>query len=514
MSGISQFGRKAIAVDQATGCGQEYPFVGPSGLEQLIADLYLIYRDTAGTFTLPFFVTQLWGFGTHTVTPPSPPTHTYDIVIEDADSHVVFDSRTADAPQVHNWGTHLRIIQWVHGDNVLRVVQHTAWHPDDTPVVFDTYIAPASAVIDSTVVTKIPANVQSIRSVGGSKLKGTIRLVSGFNCDLTGTADGVLFEAAAGLGDGQYGDICDASNPKAIRTIGGQGPNEHGDFKLDADACFRIERPVLSTGGTTIRTANVAPAKLQLFGDCEPCCDCTDLVKTYEGIRGLRNKIADKLARLHAVRDKYACMVDRFNEQAALRSQDVFRVQVLRRSVDRLGFSIGYANTGYYGEPLHNIVLPFSFEYLDTTGITDGSAVMPEPLKADTTYSGTPVLDKATVFRSGNFRREGGRTGTVQPIHPYAIGGSWPHFYICFESIALGTTGAVLFDISFPDGEAGDAIEFVLDAFATEDEEDAGGGIPVAGYTPGSGATGAAAVAARICPRPEKFLAGVLGDGI
>jgi hypothetical protein len=258
----------------------------------------------------------------------------------------------------------------------------------------------------------------------------------------------------------------------------------------------------------------VADSKLKFFGDCEPCSDCEDLVKAYEGVRGLRDKIADKLLRIHAVRDKYACMVDRFNKQAALREQDVFRVQVIRRSEDRLGFSIGYANTGYYGERLQNIVLPFSFEYVDTTGITDGSAVMPEPLSADTTYAGTPILDKPTVFRYGNFRRSGGRTGTIQPLHPYALGGSWPHFYVCFEAIAIGTTGAVLFDMTFPGGKPGDAIEFVLDAFATENPEDAGGGVPVAGYTPGSGATGAAAKAARICPQPIKYLAGILGDGI
>lgn len=106
-------------------------------------------------------------------------------------------------------------------------------------------------------------------------------------------------------------------------------------------------------------------------------------------------------------------------------------------------------------------------------------------------------------------RREDG-TGSRTPPEAYQLGGAWPHFYAFFDAINLGDTGSVIFDLEFPAAQTDDVVEFILDAYQDSAAEGDGGGIPVAGYTPGSGPTGAAAQAAQIAPAPVKRSLGIL----
>ncbi len=509
----------AIAVNQPMGGGSDYPLVRTNDINTLLADLYLAYVDDDCDYVHPLQIRWLYGFGANTVVPPFTPVHAYDMLIEDADGQVVFDSRLADTPVSKFWGTDRRIIQWQYGDNTLRAVQHRLLLTD-----FDTYIEPTDAVLDSRTVQQVPLRVRSLRLDVGSAYQGDITFSGGFNTELelldAVRVDGTRFEtelrlsASPGGGNGRFGPACGAEILQSIRSISAIPPDSHGNWNLDADGCFRIERPisaVLDSGPP--RELRITDHTLQLFGDCGICCECEDFMAVYEGIRRMRNRYADMIERTQTARDLFQSMVDRFAARAACTQGAIVQGSIAKIGTSRLSFSIGYTNNGQYGGCLQNVVMPISFAYLDTTGNMEPGSNPPVALSAVTTYSGAPILDTVTIVREGNFViSHDRRTGAPAPRHTYQLGGSWPHYYIEFGAVSLGATASVFFRLDFPGATPTDVVEFIIDAYRTAGSEESGGGIPVDGYVPGSGPVGAAAQLASIAPGgPQKVVTAILG---
>ena len=316
-------GREAIGVDQPSG-GSLYPFASqPSDdLDLLIADFYLSYADDRCSFTRPFHIAWLYGFGENPYGPlpgyPTP-THTHDILVYDADDNVVFDS-TADGVTMTDryWGDRLHIIEWTSGEAVCRAVYHTAWSTNETLQVFDLHLAPTSAVLDERTCEQLPLRVVKLQYLLES-LQQNIRLVSGYNTTFAVTPlvnkDGgqygyrVTVGAEPGSGLGRF-DGC-VETPTQLVTVNGVKADANGNFLLDAadkdtqgPGCYRIERPSTLDEDTAPPTATFTPSTLQIFGDCAPCCECDDFVNTYAALAQLWQQYKDMGDRAKAVRDQ------------------------------------------------------------------------------------------------------------------------------------------------------------------------------------------------------------------
>jgi len=509
----------AIAVNQPTGGGSDYPLVRTNAINALLADIYLAYVDDDYDYELPFQIRWMCGFGSNPVAPPFAPVHLFDMLIEDASGRVVFDSRLGDAPTHEFWSADRLIIQWQHGDNTLRAVRYQLQIAD-----FDTYFEPIDAVLDNRVVQQVPLRVRSLRLDVGGAHQEDITLSGGFNTDLeildATRVDGTRFEteirlsASPGGGDGRFGPACGDETLRSIRSISAVPPDSHGNWNLDADGCFRLERPVsavLNSGPP--RELRLTDHTLQLFGDCGIRCECEDFMAVYEGIRRMRNRYADMIERTQVARDLFQSMVERFAARAACTQGAIVRASVAKIGSGRLSFSVGYTNNGQYNGCLQNVVVPISFQYLDTTGNMEPGSNPPVPLSAVTTYGGAPVLDTVTVVREGNFVvSHDGRTGQPAARHTYQLGGAWPHYYVVFGAVSVGHTASVFFRLDFPGATATDVVELIVDAYRDGNAEDDGGGIPIDGYTPGSGPTGAAAQLTQVAPAgPQKTVTAILG---
>lgn len=70
----------------------------------------------------------------------------------------------------------------------------------------------------------------------------------------------------------------------------------------------------------------VADNTLQLYNDCEPCCNCDDFVRTYRGIWRLFNRYTDIGQNIEAARDQLQANIDRWNRQKACRQAAPLRV--------------------------------------------------------------------------------------------------------------------------------------------------------------------------------------------
>ena len=170
------------------------------------------------------------------------------------------------------------------------------------------------------------------------------------------------------------------------------------------------------------------------------------------------------IERAQATRDQFSSMGDRFTARAACNSEAILQASIARLGAGRVAFSIGYSNNGEYGDCLQNVVVPISFEYIDTTGNMepDDDSI---PLTADTTYVGTPVLETIQTTRQGNFIvRPDGVNGPATR-HTYRLGGTWPHYYIVFGAVALGGKASVYFVLNFATAVSANVVEFIIDGY-------------------------------------------------
>jgi len=520
------FGRNGIAVEQPPYAGNNYPFTQPTNIADLFGDLYLSYLDNESQFVFPLRVAWVYGFGCTTVSVPITPLHTYDMRVVDANDDVVFDTTVAGTTMRHRlWGSHLRVVEWVQEDQLLRVVQHLSWRDAEAPRDFDIYEETPTAYLDNQTLSRIPTRLRSLRVPAGSQVRGDVRFSCGHNVKLDSTdvrgiglprkEACIVFQAEPGDGVGEVAADCSATNSQKLKSVNGQPPNAAGDVQLFASDGYRVQRPITSTTSSgSLRQVDVAPASLSLAEDSGVCWDCSDFLALYEGARRLRDRFAALHARLYAAREKYRKVVSRIEKQAACRWEDVFRVQMVKKGANCIGFSIGYSNNGRYHKCLQNVVLLWSFSYADTTGYMDPMTNPATPLTAVLRYTGQPVLDERSVFQAGAFRLPRTGSGTTMPAAPYRLGGHWPHYFAVFKAIELGETGSVIFDLSFPGIESIGSIEFVVDAYAPADTPDSTEVFPISGYTTGSGPVSAGAKLKHIAPAPRKYTTGVLASDL
>ena len=304
------------AVNQAPGGGTDYPFVGESDGAGVVLDAYLSYEDAACAYRLPFRLV---------------------ITGDDVD---VYDA--ADVPVFHGllsqcnlraWGTR-EVREWVSDPHVLRLV---------TKDVTD-----CSAVLDPRTCNRLPARVKSLR-VGLVKMRGRVRFEAGYNIDLAGGstpeaervdgaryASAVNIDAVPGAGLGRLAGCEDVE--VLVRKINRQGPDCGGNFKVEVDPCLRASLPLFVNGNSgETRTAEYshedlstdeAKHALRMTSDCRPCCDCDYFVRTYRGLKRVRNKWRAAAAKLEGVRDVYEANRERWMASRQCRIDNPARLLV------------------------------------------------------------------------------------------------------------------------------------------------------------------------------------------
>lgn len=516
---FDELGRASIAVDQPPGGGDNYPFSNACDIDKLIADLYLAFQDDDCEFVPPFRIQWLFGFGcAEGDVPDGDMPHLFDMLIVDDADEPVFDTRTANEPEIVTWGTRLEVIQWVKNQEILRVVRFLKWQSEDEPRNWPYYQEPEGALLDARTHSQIPLHLNSFRVAFGGQLSHAVVFQNGYNTTLETVVptrvDGgrfetvLLVEAVAGSGDGRYGPACFDDTWSPVRRIAGRGPDNHGNYLADASECYRIERPVLSIlsqsqDESQLRHVLVQNHTIQIFNDCGPCCECQDFLNVYEAIRQLRDRYASLIKEVGVLRDLYVQNLARFQAERDCRARDVIRITLQPRCPGELGLAVGICNNT--DECLTNVVVPVSFQYADTTGLCDD-------LTATTTYGETPLIICGNTLRSGNSSGVEADNNTPSHQEPYSLGGAWPHYYLMFNAIQPGAMGTVSWRLMFPDAVSGDRIELIADAYWSESPRalDPVSGFPIPAYTPGSGPANPSIRIDRLVDCPKKASAEML----
>jgi hypothetical protein len=483
-----EYGRERIGVDQPQG-GSNYPFVAPSDdIKDLIADLFLSYKDDTCGYTLPFRIKWLYGFGCQGAYVPVGHKYAYDLLIEDAEGVVVFDSREATSFHQQAWGSRLLVLQWETAEEVLRVVKFLAWSQEETPRDYPLYFEPVNSTLDDRVAEKLPLRVRSI-TVGDYTLRRDITLKNGYNTTLeaadtpaTGSRRGstLVLSGEPGTGLGRFPPEC-GETVIPIRRINNIPGNEKQNFLLDARKCYRVERPIFAViKDSAPRQVQVVDHQLQLINDCGPCCTCDDYIAVYEAIRRLRDRYADLIARAQTVRDGYKNIRLRWQDHASCVQANGLRLIMQPVCPKRVAVAVAWCNAT--GECVRNVILPLQFVYEETYCPT---------VTADTDPEGT--WDEGGSVTCGSAYRNGNALTSNQRgrREPYTVGGSWPCFWVQFDSIDPGQMGSVSFTMEFPDSVSGDIVEAVADAYSVPTGSvGAGAGVPpIPGYDCGTGPT-------------------------
>lgn len=280
-------------MNQAPGGGTDYPFVGESPGAGVVLDAYLAYEDGTCAYQLPF---ELLISGDN-------------VTVRDANAVNIFEGVLSGAT-LRTWGDR-EVREWISDPVVFRLV---------TKDVSDV----AVAVLDPRTCNRMPARVKSVR-VGLIKMTGNIRFESGYNIDLSGgdpaadRVDGGRFasvvniDAVPGAGAGRLSGCEEVE--VLVRKINRQPPDCGGNFKIEVDPCLRASLPLFVNGNSgESRTAeysheDLTPTEaqhaLRMTSDCRPCCDCDYFVRTYRGLKRVRNKWKDLAVKAEGVRDVY-----------------------------------------------------------------------------------------------------------------------------------------------------------------------------------------------------------------
>lgn len=358
-------GRQPVGFNQPPNSGNLYPFVAPStDIQQLFADFFVSFEHDP-QIKYPLHVAWLYGFGTDPVLPfPGRPTpvHNYDLVVEDDEGNVVFDSTLASNYTTKEWDGRLRIIEWTNTDAVCRCVIHTQWTPEDVTDgldrTYDDNIQPANGQLYAECCYELPKRVRSIKIGNEIVTKKSLTIQNGYNFDLSifepvvaqspaidlfgdvgliaGTRKSTKLQLSAepGSGLGVFPGCVDTAN--VVRTINKVRGDEHNNFTLDSEGCIRQHRPVALSNSNPrtfnyaagILAPNQARATIRLSNDCRNCCDCEYYARTYQGLKRQWTLYRNIANTAEDARDFYKENKDRWLAEKAIREKDFIRVNL------------------------------------------------------------------------------------------------------------------------------------------------------------------------------------------
>ena len=309
------------AVNQPPSGGSIYPFTEDVALAAVVLDAYLSYEDDACAYEHPLTLAVAQDGGE------------FDATVTDANGATVVTAQSADASTT-DWGDDRRVYEWTLGENVFRlVIGHTA-------------LASGSGELDPRIANRLPQRVRSLR-VGLLQFRGPLVVQAGYNVDMSVEPDiervdgGRFFhivnlDGVAGAGEGRLTG-CEEVEP-LVRRINRITPDPAGNFKIEADDCFR-QQPSLfldDTDGVKIAEYSAAGlsqeearAAVKLYDDCRPCCECDYFVRTYRGLKRMWERWKSIAADAELVRDTFGQNRDRWLAQLECRLANPLRLVVI-----------------------------------------------------------------------------------------------------------------------------------------------------------------------------------------
>lgn len=375
-------GRQPIGLNQPPNSGNLYPFVSPSAdIKQLFTDFFVSFENSNDQVVYPLHVAWLYGFGTNVVTPfpgrPTP-THDYDLIVEDNDGNIVFDSTTAVNYLETLWDNRLRIIEWTNLDSVCRCVIHTEWTAEDIvdglDITYDDNIEPANGELYAECYYELPKRVRSI-TVGAETITAkSLVIQNGYNFDLqltepielqspaldlfgtvgliegTRNANRIQLIAEPGAGLGVFPGCGDAAT--VLRTINKVKGNAHNNFTLDSEGCIRQHRSVVLASSNPrtfnyssgILSPNQSKAALRLSNDCKNCCDCEYYARTYQGLKRQWFLYRDIAQTAEQARDFFKENKERWLAEKEIREKEFIRVTAITDTDCKVRWGVALCN--------------------------------------------------------------------------------------------------------------------------------------------------------------------------
>lgn len=97
---------------------------------------------------------------------------------------------------------------------------------------------------------------------------------------------------------------------RLLQTLNRVPSTSHNNIGLTMGDCYRLE-PVFEQLTSSPPTYSIEPGKLKVYGDCEPCCLCSQYEAVYEAIVKLDETYKSLGRKSEKVRDLYAHNRDR-----------------------------------------------------------------------------------------------------------------------------------------------------------------------------------------------------------
>lgn len=432
--------------------GLDYPFLAPSDdVANLVADFYLSYDDSTAATAIqhPLRIQALFGFGCNENWPldndaekiypsmvwESGP-HPADIVVVDANDHIVFRSRVAGVMyKATEWGDLYTIVEWEsRGQRVTcRIVvrkKQTQTGKNSLAKSYDLVLEPENAVLDERAVYRLPKRVRSITAKQGNIVLGqqinaennSGVFSAGYN--MTITPDGPVTTAVrrntniifAAPGRNEYVD-CDETPTEPILKINGVA-GTNGDFTLSGAACIYARRPTTVIDNiATPQTYLGAHGYYEIGSDCPACCDCPDYVNTATYMNRIRNRYKTIGSRVHGIKLLHESNIQRWLENRECRLAKPLKIVMTPQCC-----------------PLMDVLVMFCNQCqscVDRVTLNIEFSTFPEGV------IGEQLCGYTILYAPGV---NGVRT---------ALEGAWPSFSVTLASIDVGNSAYVKFRLKF-----------------------------------------------------------------
>lgn len=459
--------------------GSDYPFVDPQDdIRGLLADAFLAHEVRA--VKLPLRIVWIRGLGEGFASSYSSQSsessasdftdHDVDVVIKDANDVTIFDSREADSYRQSDFGTRLRIHEWIQVDtSVCRIVQHTQFEDAEDVYSIPYIISPTNGILDERVSQLLPRRVTSL-TANFTTMRESVQLVSGYNTVLTPGDDSIsvpgqglpsalipritpsfsnrptlrprqkiTLSAHAGSGLGAFPGCDDEAI--YIERINAVPPDSDGDFLLSAGECYYVRQPdtVLADD---LRTRDT-PATLKIGNDCGPCCECIEFAQTYKGVRRLWDKFNTLGNTAEDARDLFKINLRRWASQKECREGSPLRLASAVTAVgDALYVDISGAICNTTDACLLDLDLTIGLVWICDVGSSESSMGDPEP---PINVGGQCVEGMEDEERAGSSPSVGPQecntsvTKTrIRARQPYQPEGSWPCYKFHWDEVDSG----------------------------------------------------------------------------
>lgn len=450
------------SVNQQPFGGTHYPFTDATEFNCALLDLHLSYRDdlcpkpprlaTVGQPPTPaqagyrpsFYISRMTGFDAVSEAWEDIITAWEDfsqlwnaegvldiltlrITIEDEDAQVVFDT-VGITPVFSVWGTDRFVVLWSDPDRgCLQIVLRNSNVPGNVS---------ERLRIDPRTYNRLPSQLLSINTRAG-----VTELIAGYNARIDVTpvtvVDGqrrqtrIVFNAIPGAGDGRFSDCGEVVSP--IRRIGGREAGSDGNFILDSDGCFRLQRPLsifededsrIANYGDLDLNADDAQHAIQISSDCGPRCPDSYYLRVHRGMLRMWDRWKSAAEDVEQVRTDYNVIKARWDEQRACRLANPVKLVISPEKGCK--FTIGGLLCNMTGVCLTTLEMRFLIELFDSG--------VPDLFSAD----GSPC---AQAIIRGSF---------TDGQESYDIGGDWPQYYANFPFASSQDSSSVRFRLCIP----------------------------------------------------------------